>query len=629
MCGIAGVFRPGGEAAEIERCLLQMQDVLRHRGPDDRGTWLAPDCGIGLTHTRLSILDLSPAGHQPMLNPDSQSWLTYNGEIYNYKELRAELDGESKRWQSETDTEVILKAYERWGVGFLNQLRGMFALAIWDSRREQLLLARDPFGIKPLYYYSNGTSLVFASEVRALLASGNVPKQLCAQGLASYFQFGSVISPLTMIEGVRSLPPGRYLTVSPNSNGLEVEESCYAEKLFSENGGAPILDRHEAVRDLRDKLEESIHLHLVSDVPLAAFLSGGIDSSAIVALMSRVAEERPKTFSIVFEEKEFSEASYARLIAEKFETDHHEILLSESALFRMLPDALAAMDQPTIDGINSYVISRAVKDAGITVALSGLGGDELFAGYPSFRRVQKLRNLSVIPSSIRKAAARTGLTFLGNSVQQRKAWNLLAGGGTPLSAYMISRQVFSQEESIALMNGKWPVDANQFLDGASSKELPADSINEVSLYELQGYMANMLLRDTDQMSMAHSLEVRVPFVDSVIVPFVLRLPGKWKVDGRRPKPLLLDAVADLLPPEIWQRPKMGFTLPFARWMRSALKPDIDQAFADTSGLARIGITQISQSFWQAFEQSFTRERWSRPWGIYVLKRWCDINSISI
>lgn len=641
MCGIAGIFfiskssepiaSQQGEKASVASLLDRMIGHLKHRGPDDQGSFVlsTTDIGLGIAHTRLAILDLSSAGHQPMEAAQGKLCLTYNGEVYNYRELRRELSADAEAWKSQTDTEVILKLYERYGVGSLQKLRGMFALALWDGRRNELLLARDHFGIKPLYYYSTRRLFIFSSEIRALLASGLVPGKLDREGLTSYLRFGAIESPLTIIEGVKSVAPGHYLCVRHQGNELQVHQKEYAGNVFEISSGIQITNRNEAVAILRERLEESIKLHLVSDVPLAAFLSGGIDSSAIVALMNRVTDQRPKTFNIAFAEKKFNENAYADIIAKKFQTDHHEIVLSESTLLEMLPKALAAMDQPTIDGVNSYVISHAVKQAGITVALSGLGGDELFAGYPSFRRAQKLRNLSSIPAPVRQATARAGRWFFGNSVQQRKAWHLLAGGGTPRSAYTISRQLFSWEEIAALMKADRLPAQRHVLNALSFANNQNDSLNAVSIYELQGYMANMLLRDTDQMSMAHSLEVRVPFVDRVVIPYVLSLPGKWKIDASRPKPLLVDAVADLLPQEIWQRPKMGFTLPFEQWMRSALKPDIDQVFSDTSGLAQIGITQFGRSFWQAFEQNSTKERWSRPWAIYVLKRWCEINSISL
>lgn len=604
---------------------------MQHRGPDDHGSVVLGSNGlqVGLGSARLAILDLSSAGHQPMQAQETGSWITYNGEIYNFKQLRDELGDGNTRWASNTDTEVLLRGYAAWGTGFLRRLRGMFAFGIWDAAKGELLLARDPFGIKPLYYYATPTALAFASEIRTLLASGLVPGKLSIEGVASYLQYGAVQSPLSIIDGVRSLEPGSCLVAKNGKNGIELEQRSYGDDVLSDSADSALTDRREAVQILRSKLEDSVRQHLVSDVPVAAFLSGGIDSSAVVALMAQVAEERPRTFTVVFQEKDFSEESYARTVAEKFGTEHREVLLGELSLLQMLPSALESMDQPTIDGINTYVISKAVAEAGIKVAMSGLGGDELFGGYPSFRRARQLRMLSAVPSALRKAAAQIGQAVLGESVQHRKAWFLLSSGATPQSTYTISRQLFSREEVAALTCA----DLNR--DRAPSRAVEAapngnrDRFAEISLYELQGYMSNMLLKDTDQMSMAHSLEVRVPFVDREVIPFVLGLPERWKTDGQRPKPLLLDALGDLLPEEVRRRPKMGFTLPFDRWMHSSLHPDLDRTFSSNGGLSHLGITDFAGKIWKAFDRAPRLERWSRPWALHILKTWCEINGVTL
>ena len=425
MCSIAGIL-----GTEDREPVVRMNEAQRHRGPDDQGVAL---CGkVVLGNTRLAIIDTSAAGHQPMNDPVSGNWITYNGETYNFKELRPELGGE---WASNTDTEVVLRAYGKWGVDAFRRLRGMFALALWDDSRKRLLLARDPLGIKPLYYYVAKDQLVFASELRALLASGLVPRRLSSPGVDSYLANGSVAAPLTIVEGVRQLLPGHYLEVDESLRLKEIEFP-----VTSSTRGPDRKD--EAVARLRAELEESVGLHLVSDVPLGVFLSGGMDSSALVALMSRVSTQRPKTFSVVFDEAAFSEASFSRAVAERFQTEHQEIRLSEDRLLRLLPQALAAMDQPTMDGVNTFVVSQAVKNAGVTVALSGLGGDELFAGYPSFRRALKLNSMPVAARRVLGAAS--GIALNG-SVQRRKFWQLMNSEGTPADVYRISRQLFSTD----------------------------------------------------------------------------------------------------------------------------------------------------------------------------------------
>ena len=679
MCGIAGTISLTGEhdnqrreagSVSADMPIVKMIAQMKHRGPDDEGSALfrTRDLEIALGHTRLSIIDLSAAAHQPMgigngefriadceerevggiaehieakseepraklgtirnsqseIRNSSRFWIVLNGEIYNFRELRQEMEAAGETFISQSDTEVLLRLYARQGTDCLNKLRGMFAFAIWDANLNQLLIARDGFGIKPLYYHATTDTMVFASEVRTLLASGLAPRELSREGLESYLRFGSIESPLTIIKGVRSLSPGHYLVVKHDEKGLRVREHAYATDLAVQAANSKVTDYRDAVRLLRTTLEDSVRSHLVSDVPLGAFLSGGIDSSALVALMSRVAQGRPRTFTVVFEEEEFSEKSFARMVADRFGTQHCEVTLSEESLLHMLPEALAAMDQPTIDGINTYVISEAVKEAGITVALSGLGGDELFAGYPSFRRARQLRNLHVIPSPLRKAVAWAGESAFGGSVQQRKAWRLLHAGGTPQSTYTISRQLFSWEEVAALTT------AERIRPRARpSMRSSVDVVNAVSLCELQGYMANTLLRDTDQMSMAHSLEVRVPFVDKEVVSLVLGLKGKWKLNGARAKPLLLDAVWDLLPEEIWRRRKMGFVLPFERWMHTVLRPEMLEAFSNGETLASIGVSESGRAIWQSFDRTPRKERWARPWALYVLKRWCELNEVKL
>jgi asparagine synthase (glutamine-hydrolysing) len=600
MCSIAGIFGRGEQEV-----VVRMNEAQRHRGPDDQGV---VQCGnVVLGNTRLAIIDTSAAGHQPMHDPETGNWITYNGETYNFKELRRELGGE---WASNTDTEVVLRAYRRWGADAFRRLRGMFALAIWDNQRKRLILARDPLGIKPLYYYAAKDQLIFASELRALLASGLVPRRLSAAGLDSYLANGSVAAPLTIIDGVRQLLPGHYL------ESVEFKEIEFAVPRSDEVPDC----RDEAVARLRAGLEESVRAHLVSDVPLGVFLSGGMDSSALVALMSRISEQRPKTFSVVFDEATFTEAPFSRAVAARFQTDHTEITLNEDRLLSILPEALAAIDQPTMDGINTFVVSQAVKNAGITVALSGLGGDELFAGYPSFRRALKLHSLSRTARRVLRAA----LSVVRNgSVQRHKFRQLMNSEGTPADVYRISRQLFSNE-----LGG--PGCAAPTITPGWGRH-PVDVVNEISRLELSGYMSNTLLRDTDAMSMAHSLEVRVPFVDTRLVDYVLSLPGAWKLNHgtKGPKPLLADALADLLPRDFLARPKMGFTLPFERWLQQNLRTEVSSVLEDASMLSVPALNSAAvQKLWRNFLQKPRAVGWSRPWSLYVLAKWCEINRVA-
>ena len=624
MCSISGFFSTDNPDKELIGSLNKAQ---KHRGPDDEGVWSVELEGgrVGLGNTRLAIIDTSRAGHQPMLDPETGNCITYNGETYNFKQLADEI-GFNPR--SKTDTEVVLNAYRKYGFDCFTKLRGMFALAIWDQQKRALVLARDPFGIKPLYCYATDRLFIFASELRALLATGIVPRKLSAAGLHSYLANGSVAAPLAMIEGVRQVMPGTCLQVTTTSRGTL---QCSVTKFVSECEVAPPPNRDEAVARLRAELEESIGAHLASDVPLGVFLSGGMDSSALVALMSRASARRTQTFSVVFAEKELSEERHAREVADRFQTEHCEIRLSEEQLIETLPAALGALDQPTMDGINTYVVSQAVKKAGVTVALSGLGGDELFAGYPSFRRALKFASVPKSSKRVLRAAAGLGTVVSSGSVRSRKFWRLMKSDGSVEEVYRITREVFAKEflpRITTERNGSAEYGREECAEGESRK----DVVNAISRLELRGYMANTLLRDTDAMSMAHSLEVRVPFVDVKLVEFMLSLPGEWKLDRDRavPKPLLADALAGLLPREFLARGKMGFTLPFEKWMQGRMRGEISSVFADAKQLAAAGlIGEGVRDVWRRFLQSPRAVGWSRPWSLFVLARWCQVNDVTL
>lgn len=618
MCSISGIFQIG-RGSHLREAVQRMNAAQSHRGPDDCGVSEC-ECEGGevmLGNTRLAIIDVSTAGHQPMSDPATGNWITYNGETYNFKDLRHELEDEP--WLSNTDTEVVLRAYRKWGLDAFGKLRGMFALAVWDQANQELLLARDPLGIKPLYYYVTRDRLIFASELRALLASGLVPRELCAAGVDSYLANGSVEAPLTIVEGVKQLQPGCCLQIKADGN-IELRTHEFVQRAEQ----AKPKDRSEAVKQLRAALEESVRLHLVSDVPLGVFLSGGMDSSALVALMSRVTEQRPKTFSVVFDERAFTEAPFSRAVAERFQTDHAEIRLSENGLLEILPDAIAAIDQPTMDGINTFIVSGAVKQAGITVALSGLGGDELFAGYPSFRRALKLNSMSPVSRSVLRAATGVGKFAFQGSIQREKFWQLANSNYDPSDVYRVSRQLFANETR-ASFTGR---DVNHNHNGNHHEP---DVVNAISRLELNGYMTNTLLRDTDAMSMAHSLEVRVPFVDTKVVDYVLSLPGEWKLraDSSGSKPLLADALSDLLPRDFLNRPKMGFTLPFEKWLQQNLRSEVEPVLSDARRLSLPGLnSRAVGKLWHKFLQRPRAVGWSRPWSLYVLTKWCEINGVT-
>jgi asparagine synthase (glutamine-hydrolysing) len=637
MCGIFGVI---AKNARIPDGVLERgTQSLAHRGPDDSGTILLRDSvpdpvEIGLGNRRLAILDLSPLGRQPMQDGETGNWIVYNGEIYNFRDVRNELERTGTNFVSHSDTEVVLKAYAHWGAECLTKFRGMFAFALWDARRHQLFLARDPMGIKPLYYAQAGSYLLFASEVRTLLGTGLLPPRIDPAGLTNYLTFGSAYDPLTLVDGVRALPPGHTLTWEA---GVLRQSSYWDLVNESPTAGRPSMslsaeNETRAAERLRSTLEEAVRLQLVSDVPVGVFLSGGIDSSALVSILSR-SGVTASTFSIVFREADFSEAQHSRAIAQKFHTDHHEIDVSENDVLAAIPDALGAMDLPTMDGINTYFVSRETRRAGVKVALSGLGGDEVFAGYSTFRTVPRMERFAQfwkrVPGVVRGSVASVFAALAPPNDQNRKLCSLARDNGRLLHPYFLSRMLFTPSQRDLLF-----CNADQFIAEAAAasqrdrlqRALVLDAVNRVSYLESRCYMLNTLLRDADVMSMSQGLEVRVPLIDHQLAKAVLALPGEWKLNGT-PKKLLVEALAGSLPDEIVHRPKRGFTLPFEHWMRQELRSEIEPVL----GKKRIsdgplgGLLDASQveQVWKKFLAGETS--WSRPWSLYVLQRWCELH----
>jgi asparagine synthase (glutamine-hydrolysing) len=642
MCGIFGIVTKN---ERIQDGILENAvRLLAHRGPDDSGTVVLDAGGggtrqVGLAHTRLSIIDLSPLGHQPMQDAPTGNWIVFNGEIYNFRELRAELEAAGSRFLSHSDTEVILAAYRTWGAAAFDRLRGMFALALWDASRQTLLLARDPMGIKPLYFYNSEKYFLFASEVRALLQTGLVARNIDRDGLFSFLAFGSVYEPRTIIEGISAVPAACLVTLEkdkistreywnplPTPDRTTVRSESRAQK-FRESR-----DDH-AGGNLSDLLRKAVVSHLVSDVPVGVFLSGGIDSSALVALM-RSAGARATTFSLVFRESEFNEAEYSSLVARRFGSDHHELLISQQDALSALPAALRAMDQPTIDGINTFLVSAKARAAGVKVAVTGLGADEMFAGYSNFRDVPRLERLSAgftaLPALLRRPVAASMAIARGGSDRRRKiselASDLAVNEESASHPYFVTRNLFSAAERRAL----FAADSEAAEDEMTAQIEPSirtaqdlDPVNRVSYLDSHWYMRNTLLRDSDFMSMAHGLELRVPFLDRDLVEACFRIPGDEKLHGNTPKPLLLKNLGVELPPEIVNRPKRGFTLPFEHWLRGEMKSMVENALATESATQNFVHPAAMRAVWNRFLAGQTS--WSRPWSLFVLQRWCEQN----
>ncbi len=588
MCGFAGII---GQTSCINADTLDgMAKSLAHRGPDDEGIVTIPVSGerdflLGLVHRRLSIIDLTNAAHQPMEDEETGNWIVYNGETYNFKELRAELEDRGCVFKSHSDTETILKAYSVYGVDCIEKLRGMFSFAVWDQKHERLLFAVDRFGIKPLYFYQGANGkFIFASELRTVLKSGLVPRKIEPIAVNSYLAYGAIQAPLTMIKDVYALLPAQYMLYSVADRRTQVFKYWNPSNV---NVDGQLADRKSTIVRMREILEESIEKHLVSDVPVGLFLSGGIDSSTTVILANRLNKGQLRTFSVSFSESSYSEAKYSKLIADRFCKNHIEINLPVEDLLGFLPEAIKAMDQPTIDGINVYTISKAVRDKGIKVVLSGQGGDEIFGGYSTFKRVPIMlkarRLLGLFPVQLREKMACVFNSLIKRSEIGFKYSQIIESDTDVLSQYLILRQLFSPKTRKCLTGEAYNGDVLngvpiQVVEALNDEMAELDIFNRISLLELRLYLANMLLRDGDFMSMAHGLEVRVPLLDHKIAEFVFNVHPDLKIQGNLPKPLLVSAMGNLLPKEIYMRSKMGFTFPWEIWLRNRLRPQIDELF---------------------------------------------------
>ncbi len=631
MCGIAGFldFEINDQSENPGRILSTMLDSIRHRGPDDRGYEFIQNASgptLHLGHQRFSIIDLSPRGHQPMANDSRTLWISTNSEIYNFRELREELSG-SFLFNSQSDTEVLLKSYEYWGLNCLKFFRGMFAFAIWDSKIQSLILARDRLGIKPLYYLSLKNKFLFASEVRALLASGLADSKINHSGLYHFLTFGHLKSPNTLIGNIQELQPGYYLIIDQNGN---IDKKSYWDPCNSINSES--INQTDPKTSIDRLLREAVEYRQVSDVPIGAFLSGGIDSSAIVSHMVKTLDKPITTISIGFKEKEFDESKYSAEISRLYKTEHQLLTLEDEQILEALPDAIDAMDQPTIDGINTYIISRAAKEAGLKVVLSGLGGDELFGGYPSFSLVSELQKkkklLSVFPHFLTKFGSKLLKKALPSD-QSDKLEHWLEGKLSGAHEYFLIRTLYCEKQVLDLfvdqdITKKEILNYFEFTKKLLNDLKIKDNFTLVSYLETTHYLQNMLLRDTDMMSMAHPLEVRVPFMDHKLVEYMFSLPAKHKKLTDTPKSILVNSLKTSLPDSVVNRKKMGFTLPFELWMRGKLKSEIESVLMTPINSFNSLISQTAvEKIWKQF--LIGRTSWSRPWSLYVLKRWIDKN----
>lgn len=618
MCGITGIVNHSESTNAIHR----MTNRLAHRGPNAEGYFIGPAMALG--HRRLSIIDLSEGANQPLEDTSGNYVLIFNGEIYNYREIKAKLT--DYPYKTDSDSEVILAAYTRWGISCLQHFNGMFAFAIWDKAKQSLFVVRDRLGIKPLYFCQKGQTFAFASELRAILASGIVPAQISPSGLQNYFMYQSVSAPATIIEDVFQLMPGEY--------GV-FEAGTFKKQLYWEIG-KPVAnadplrtDKNEVHRNIRQLLTESVERRMISDVPLGAFLSGGIDSSAIVGLMAECSETAINTFSVNFAETDYDESRYSNLIAKRFNTRHTSIFLRPEDFLISLPTALQSMDSPSGDGFNTWLVSKKTKEAGISVALSGIGGDELFAGYSNFLRWRRLHQhpLWVLPKGLRQLAA----LLIGQAKQNPKLTrlsNIIAAPSPSIDCiYPLFRQVLPAKiaASIASSGIVYPDGLQDLLHHRMDTLSRLPLLSQYTAAELLGYTLNVLLKDTDQMSMASALEVREPFFDYQLVEYLLQVPDVLKFTGP-PKSLLIDSLHPLLPAEIIKRPKMGFSLPWRYWLRHELRSWCETNLKNLADRPNFN-GQVVRDLAAQFLQNDKSDNWMQVFQMAVLEDWLEQNHV--
>ncbi len=639
MCGIAGVV---GRMAESNRSALKrMSDALTHRGPDGDGYWEAsPDergWGAMLAHRRLSILDLSSAGAQPMVDPVTGDVVVLNGEIYNYVALRRRLIATGHTFQSSGDTAVMLRALSVNGRQAVRDFRGMFAFAFWNANERKLVVARDPLGIKPLYVARNPDpkgewSLLLASEVRAILASGLFGKpKLDPRTAASIAWNGFVVTPETAVLGIEPIWPGQF-QVFDGSGKQELAEYYWS---VPQDRNAAAIDELQ----LAHVLEDSVRAHLVSDVPVGVFLSGGVDSASVANLAQKNSKIPINTFTLAFEEQEYNEGVLAKRIAEDIGTRHQEVVLTEHQFITQLEAALNSLDQPTFDGINSYYMSHAVRQAGLKVALVGTGGDELFGGYTTFRDLPALlqwsRRAKWLPDGILLQLAR-----MISSVMQRSAgavppqtrWaklpEMVRRGDGLLSLYQLAYALFLPDFQRQLLGRATADTLTDGLPSAMRSRLLVETklrspLSAISVMEQRLFLGERLLRDTDSTSMASSIEVRLPLVDQLLFENVDRLPDRARYYPVGKKSVLRRIGLRGLDPTLFERPKTGFVLPYDRWLRTSLGKIMDRMMRDPAAIKPTGLNpEAVGRVWQAFLDGVPGLYWSRLWAIYVFIRWC-------
>lgn len=600
MCGIAGIISLDNQKID-EAVLLNMREAMHHRGPDDSGLYFNDERTVALGHRRLSIIDLSLLGHQPMLTEDGNICLIYNGELYNFRELRSELQNTGHIFRSTSDTEVILRAYQQWGENAFERFNGMYALCIYDKKKDLLYLSRGHVGIKPVYYSLSNSKLVFASEIKAFSAfDANWEEN--PDWRIYFLTFGHIPEPFTTLRDVFMLPKGSFLKLHLRTKQHEIRE--HTSIAINEN----ITDLREAVDLVRKGFLKAVESHLISDAPIGVFLSGGIDSSLIALTAHKYQKENLRTLSIIFNETEYSEETYQDIVLRKINSRHHKYLVTEDDFINNIDNVFQAMDQPTIDGINTYFIARCAKEDGLKAVLSGMGGDELFGGYSSFTRINHLWKVKGLNKNIRKLFNLSELS----GVDKFKRFSFLSMS-EPLSFYLLLRGMYTPK-AVSEILGCSVADVWKALEKLNTDIGPhIGKHNFVSYLETNLYMKNQLLKDTDFMSMRHSVEVRVPFLDRKFMETVFSIKEDIKFRKDVPKFLLVKAFEDILPEEIITRKKQGFTFPFDVWM----KRQGNGFFEDAVSRGGVNI-KYADRVWNEFEKG--NIHWSKVWALVVMGR---------
>ncbi|MBO9200161.1 MULTISPECIES: asparagine synthase (glutamine-hydrolyzing) [Niastella] len=618
MCGIAGIFS-FKQSVNLHQTIRLMTNAMAHRGPDSDGFYTNEIVALG--HRRLSIIDLSTAANQPIADYTGRYQIIFNGEIYNFQEVKKMLP--EYPFSTNSDTEVLLAAYSKWGPECLPLLKGMFAFAIWDTTERELFIARDRMGVKPVYYFTNENVFLFASEIRGILGSGIVERNADALAIREFLSYQSVGSGQSAIQNIVQLEAGSYITI----RGNKVSINKYWEITGRPEIDFDFGDTAMVQKQVQLLLRNAVERRLISDVPLGAFLSGGIDSSVVVGLMAEVSSTPVNTFNVAFEEKEFDESEYARIISRKFNTNHNQVLLKPDVFLDELTNALDAMDTPSGDGINTYVVSKAIKQSGLTVALSGIGGDELFAGYPFFKQYLQVKKYQPIWQGTGWLRSIAG-SFLGNTNKALRMKQLLKAPANSIRYfYPEFRRIITPSllASLVRKNSNDLTSLEKELAGLPSSLEKFPLLSQVSIAEYTGYTQHTLLKDMDQFSMAVSLEAREPFFDHDLVEFVLAVPDHIKFP-QYSKRLLVESVQGLLPDEIVHRKKQGFLFPWSIWMKNELR-----SFCETR-LQRIAQRDFINgkdllAYWQRFLNNDSTVRWMELWLFVILEYWMEKNSI--